>query len=608
MAASPFAGTALAAWVVPEPSVPESSASAAFPADSIQDPTSTATAPVSGVTLARAEVSDQEAAQRAQALLMQAQDEVVRLTGVLNEARRERARAPEEARPVWDAAIAALSDARARRAMIVRDLIDGQAVMDGAKVTVLERDALAAMATTRKGQDLLIAAQGRGVAPPPTAMSAPQQSMVEAVRRPEMPVPALPSVPASLPNPARPPAPAAAPVFLPDPERPPALAVVPAPEPEPEPEPEPARPPVLAAVPAPLPDPERPPAPASASAPVSASAPASAALNRLLNALDPLPPRPQVLVAADEPVDTLGRTLPSPPPVEITGVAALPIPGAAEGPFRRGGPADWEPSAVLVAPPRDTVRVSVNPNFAGRAAGGTAVPQPFGPALALGSPAPAQAPPQGAEVVAAAGAGAGVATPARPMTPPSAPPSMVRPDPVPAVASPATPPPRPSVTDPAPATEAPRAAGVRPFDVAPQGGAGGALDSGSQAEFARIARTVAAQHQKARNILDQIGPVRADLLKRIKALPAGDGRRAGLEEVRGLIDGAETKLTAAVQQYQALSRQLEVVLDGTTPASTAWTPRDAVRQAIAASADADQGVGGLRRAMTQFEDVLTGRP
>jgi len=134
------------------------------------------------------------------------------------------------------------------------------------------------------------------------------------------------------------------------------------------------------------------------------------------------------------------------------------------------------------------------------------------------------------------------------------------------------------------------------------------LDPGTQAEFARIARTVAAQHQKARKILDQIDPVRADLLKRIKALPAGDSRRTGLEEVRGIIDGAEAKLTAAVQQYQALSRQLEFVLDGTTPASAGWTPRDAVRQAIAASAKADQGVGGLRRAMTQFEDVLTGRP
>jgi hypothetical protein len=56
-----------------------------------------------------------------------------------------------------------------------------------------------------------------------------------------------------------------------------------------------------------------------------------------------------------------------------------------------------------------------------------------------------------------------------------------------------------------------------------------------------------------------------------------------------------------------LSEQLRVVLDLDPGSPVAWTPRDAARQAIAASTKANQGVNGLKQAMARFEEVMTQR-
>jgi hypothetical protein len=171
----------------------------------------------------------------------------------------------------------------------------------------------------------------------------------------------------------------------------------------------------------------------------------------------------------------------------------------------------------------------------------------------------------------------------------------------------AAPPPPPPVAEPAPLPDGPRPARTRPFE--PSEGEPGDTDSLSPREqFSRIAAQVEAQQAKARDILGQVDPVRADLSRRMEALPPDDPRRAGMVEVRDIITTAERSLQDAVAKYDALTRQLTFVLGPDGGAGSQWTPRDAARQAIAASTEANKGVNGLKLAMARFEAVMTQTP
>lgn len=99
--------------------------------------------------------------------------------------------------------------------------------------------------------------------------------------------------------------------------------------------------------------------------------------------------------------------------------------------------------------------------------------------------------------------------------------------------------------------------------------------------------------------------MRADLDRRMGALPGSDPRREGMAAVRAIINDAEVDLKAAVTEYGALEKQLDFVIDSGAAAGSQWTPRDAARQAVAATHHANAGVNGLKQAMARFEQVMT---
>ncbi|MBB4287027.1 hypothetical protein [Roseospira goensis] len=490
----------------------------------------------------------------------------------------------------------------------------------------------------------------------------------------------------------------------------------------------------LPAVPAPPPQPRIGGA-AAASTPADPTpgAPTGGGLGALDAPPPPSAPAPAAALAAapaerDAVSDSLGRTLPSPPPVQATGPAALPPAGS--GPFRRGGPADWAPAVNPLARPPGDPSVTVHPDYAGPMPAYRAItpamgqpeistpPAPPTPAAPLGAPPgaatvspdaqggplrtpgagasfqpgalpPAQArayaagllprtrslelPPPGAPLPRPMGAPAPVSAPQPSVPPwPEAPGAATAPDPAvppwpgsstadpapqaapvatsapepavppwpgrpnatgatgiaggpdtgdssrdsnrePAQREPAqresvaaAPPPPAPVAEPAPLPEGPRPARVRPFESSDEG-AGAPADPAPREQFSRIAAQVEAQHAKAKDILGQVDPVRADLVRRMEALPSDDPRRPGLAEVRDIITTAEGSLKDAVAKYEALSRQLSFVL-GSDGGGSGWTPEDAARQAIAASTQANKGVNGLKLAMARFEEVMTQGP
>ncbi|MQX36746.1 hypothetical protein [Roseospira navarrensis] len=539
--ASPLAGTALAAWMVPEGAAPSPGGGHATPVATAAHQ-ETATRPV------------------ADALLEQAQAEVLRLTGVLSTARQGRAAAPTHTHAAWDRAIAALMEARARHARIVGDLAPDPGAVDAARVTALDAEARAAREATRRAGDLLTAARS---APPPA--SPPATAPPEAPATPALSAPA-PVATAPPPPPSTVPAPDAAPA--PSRATPPSRPAADALDPPPPVGPGPALPP-----------------PAARRAALESGGP-------------PIPPPPSrdppedtVRVTSSGLVDNLGRTLPSPPSVLVTGLAALPLDS---GPFRPGGPADWEPATFPIMRPRGDPAVSVHPDFAGPTPS-PAETRPTGPALMTGGgplvPRDDLLPPDADQARAALDG---------PRSPDPAPEPAPVPDPSP-VAAP-TPTPAPEAPPP------PQATAVQPFQAVPPGVADPNDPAARETfeRFRRLADRVSAQTDKARDILAQIDPVRADLSQRIQRIAETDPRRAGLLSVRETIDAAEVHMVAAVERFEALAHQLDFVLSGAAPARSAWTPRDAARQAMAAGAEADQGVNGLRRAMAQFEAVMTG--
>ncbi|KAA5605132.1 hypothetical protein F1188_12690 [Roseospira marina] len=675
LVAAPVAGVALAAWVVPGSPVVASAAQDGRPVAASTTVPDRAISPVAAAPVS-VEASSPDQRRRAHILLRQAQGEVIRLTGVLSSARRARTAAPDAHRPAWDAAISALSDARARRAGIVRDLTGAGDRLDAAALAALEAEADAALTAARRGQALLAVAEaGPGeaaaravpTAPAATPALTPTSMGTDAARTdsPRAPTEAI-VPPATSPDslapqgidtssapPDSPPPESAAPGVVapespasesPASESPASEATASAASPA-------ASAPVRtgprlvgpAMAPPPIPAPPRPattPAPPMRPASVrAATATATAMVSARPNALDPLPPVARRGTAVDRTapvpapvppgtvsmgnaegrgpvtsnglVDNLGRTLPSPPSVLVTGVAALPPAGT--GPFRAGGPADWSPATVPVPRPRGDPAVSVHPDYAGpigEAKAGMGAEMGAESATAAGAVPPTRPPGSDADTAAApaaapsasASAPASAGAPAR--LPPAPVPSARPAPPARTVVAVAVPPSPPPAADSSRREETLRPAELQPFDVGRPDGAAPGDGASPRDEFARIARTVAAQHDKARQILDQVDPVRADLLRRLEALPDSDVRREGLREVRAIIESAETSLTAAVQKYGALARQLDFVLEDGAPTDIGWTPRDAVRQAIAASADADRGVAGLRLSMARFQAVL----
>jgi hypothetical protein len=301
----------------------------------------------------------------------------------------------------------------------------------------------------------------------------------------------------------------------------------------------------------------------------------------------------------------------------MTGPAALPLPG--EPPFHRGGAADWNPTLNPRARPPGDPSVIVNPEFAGPARPETLPPPIQHREYASDTPRrtrPLEMPPPSEPTLRGADSMPDPPVPniAAPKAPSVArvpqaavPPPPVEPDTGPA-AAPTAPPPQAPIrrpTPPQPATTGP----VQPFslDHEAHGGNAAPKPDETRAQFAEIAEQIAAHHTKTKELLGQIDPVRADLARRMEALAPGDPRRSGMEEVRTIIDTAETDLKAAETKFGALSEQLRVVLDLDPGSPVAWTPRDAARQAIAASTKANQGVNGLKQAMARFEEVMTQR-
>ena len=640
---APFAGMALATQLAPEPAAardePASLAVDAFPAQDLAD---------------------------------QAKAEVLRLTRRLALVRKEHATATGETRRLLEEAVAALSEGRAGFAIVSRALGHAPTPVDAATVVRARADADAAEAAVRRADALLAQARRRDTAAPaetsaPAALPdpAPPEPAVaaDATQGPPAPPPALfriltPPAADRAKATAEPPAqPEPEPESAPPPETASNTAAPPPPEtvtpPAPRDPTPPAPPPPLAGAPKPA-GPARPaaastvrPAPPVATAqpqpgppPDDPSAPTRTTTNAL-RTLDPLPATGPVTQTArltattpapDAPhgstlVDNLGRTLPSPPAVEMTGTAALPPEG--QPPFERGGPADWRPALNPLARPPGDPSVVVHPDFAGPAVPDALPAAASTRAYADTAPArtrplelapPGDAPPETdttppEEPKPRAAAPPPEPTPTNTATPPapSRPPPADRDDPPPPpptiaeTETTAAPPPPPAVAAPAPLPRRTETAGVQPFALGPADSAPPAESRApdARAQFADIAVQVAAHHTKAKEILGQIDPVRSDLTRRMEALAPDDPRRAGMAEVRDIITTAESSLRAAVTRFGALSEQLRVVLAQDPAPAVDWTPRDAARQAIAASTKANQGVNGLKQAMARFEAVMT---
>jgi hypothetical protein len=575
-------------------------------------------------------------------------DEIPRLTGLLALVDKERTAASAETRARYDTVHDLLTDARTRHAIIARDLAGGAGPMNEITARTIHADWEAAKAATQRAEDVYREAQRQTevptplpdpTPPPPTVSSATESAPAPALFRvltasaPTTPTPApvaaspapepaqAPTEAPSAPQPVTtdPPVAAATPDVAesPEPASPPAPRTAPrSPEPAstsgpphrstsdapPPPSVAVARPaPSLRATPEPRPQP-------------GALAPAS--LSNPLSTLDPPPlttPRGTTVATGD----TLGRTLPTPPTVEMTGPAALPPPGTP--PFHRGGAADWSPALNPLARPPGDPSVIVHPEFAGPTRSETLPPPVQSRAYAsdttrrtrpLEMPPPAEPALQGPDAMPDPPV-PDIAAPTAPSVarvPQAAvPPPPVEPDTGPATAPVAPPPQAPirQATPPQPAATGP----IQPFTLdreAPGGNAAPKPDD-TRAQFAEIAGQVSAHYDKTRDLLGQIDPVRADLTQRMESLPPGDPRRAGMEEVRTIIDTAESDLKAAETKYGALSEQLRIVLDLAPGSPVTWTPRDAARQAIAASTKANQGVNGLKQAMARFEEVMTQR-
>lgn len=479
--------------------------------------------------------------------------EVLRLTRLLRDARAEQADAHAASQPTWKAALSALIAGRAGHATVSAALRRADAQAHPARLAALTRDARAAADDVRRGHALLAAAR-RQAGWPSTGRNAPTGT-APVLTGPVNPLdPAVPITARAIASPAHPVRQAPDTV---------AMATEPAGQP-----------------------------PAAA-----LSAPDGAGL------VGPLMDRPSVM---------------------MTGPLALPPAGV--GPFRRGGPADWEPALTPLARPPTDPSIFVNPAFAGPMPAYESLLPAMGPAAQVAvaprplpratvtapdTPPVVRQPPAATSLPASLGSSTSQAI-APPRTRVPTPPPAIRPA-APAreihasrVEPPDAPPPAAAVTDPTPLGARAQPSRPVPFEVRPDTATAGP-DAPPERQFASIAAQVTVEREKAARILHRVGPVRTDLTRRIDALPVTDDRRAELGRVMETVNAAEADLRAAIEQYDALSRQLDwalSILEGGRVSGSQWSPRDASRQAIAASVQARQGVTGLKLAMGRFERVM----
>jgi len=492
-------------------------------------------------------------------LRQQAEAEVLRLTRLLRDVREEQAGARATSHPSWEAALSALIAGRAGHATVSGAVRRAEAEPHPEHLAAWTRDAQAAADHVRRGHALLAVARRQAGQPSPGREGMTMATPV--LTGPVDPLdPAVPAAPSAIASTAR---------------SVDAVAMVPEPS-------------------------------------------------------VPFPARPNTLEATAQNGAGLVGPLMDRPSVMVTGPLALPPPGVA--PFHRGGPADWEPALTPLARPLTDPAVVVNPAFAGpmpaydalRPVMGTTAPAT---AVAHGGPGqrdsvslrssptgPDSPPPNAAPVSAPVPmplASSGPQAPPVPRvlapTPPASRPSIpLRETRVARAEPPGAPPPTAGVSAPVPLGTRGHATRPVPFAVSPDAPAAGP-DAPPDRQFADIAAQVAVEHDKAARILQLVGPVRADLTRRMEALPSGDERRAALGAVMETVNQAETSLRVAVDQYGALRRQLDwalSMLESGRATGSQWSPRDASRQAIAASVQARQGVTGLKLAMGQFEQVM----
>ncbi|MBB4265747.1 hypothetical protein [Roseospira visakhapatnamensis] len=551
---APLAGAALAALTVPHTATAQGEA-VAPPRPSAGLDTQAAVAPI-----ARADSP-------AITLRQDTEAEVLRLTRLLRDVRRERANTGAAGHAAWDDALSALIAGRAGHATVSGALRRTDTPPPPERLAALGREARAAAAEVRRGHALLAVARRQSGLP--SAGRGRIAAATPVLTGPVNPLdPAVPMIPRSAGTP----------------------------------------PPRATAHPAP-------PRVADPAAPVAPAVPVpSRDIAERMGLVGPMMDRPSTM---------------------ITGPLALPPRGVA--PFQRGGPADWQPALSPLARPRSDPAVRVNPAFAGPmpayealepAMGqpsATAPPRPR-PAVVVSAPSPAsalapslaQATPRPVSLAArhttpnpvvtrepppAVAIAAPAPSPGRAPVRPSAPP---RDTPVSRIEPPRAPTPATVTADPPQLADRGRATRPVPFDVRPRDPAGDRATAPS-GQFAAIAAQVAVEREKAARILGRIGPVRADLTRRSGTLPADDPRRADLREVLETVDKAEANLRAALGQYDGLRRQLDwaiSMLEKGQETGSQWSPRDASRQAIAASVQARQGVTGLKLAMGQFEQVM----
>ncbi len=496
-------------------------------------------------------------------LRQHAQAEVLRLTRLLRDVRAEQADARPASHPTWEAALSALIAGRAGHATVSAALRRAGSQARPEHLAALARDTRAAADDVRRGHALLAAAR-RQTGWPSAGRDSP------AGTAPVLTGPVNPLDPA---------------------------------------------------------------VPATARAIASPSRPVRQAPDTVAMAAEPAGPSPAATSSALDGAGLVGPLMDR-PSVMMTGPLALPPAGV--DPFRRGGPADWEPALTPLARPPADPSVFVNPAFAGPmpayesllpvmdpAAQVAAVPRPHAratTATAPNTPHPSatpitptvvRQPPAATPLPAPLGSSTLRAIPApqtRAPTPPPAtrPVAPTREIPVSRVEPPGAPPPAAAVTDPAPLGERGHASRPIPFEVRPDATTAGP-DAPPERQFASIAAQVAVEREKAAQILQRVGPVRTDLTRRIDALSAADDRRAALGQVMETVNAAEGSLRTAIEQYDALNRQLDwalSIVESGRASGSQWSPRDASRQAIAASVQARQGVTGLKLAMGQFERVM----
>jgi len=510
----------------------------------------------------------------AEVLRRRAQAEVLRLTRLLRDVRLQQDAADPGTRPLWEAALSALIAGRAGHATVTGALHDAKAPLSPDRLGDLRRDLETAADDVRRGHALLAIARRHSGLPstgvrPGTARSVPvltgridpldpfvpqvMTRSVTAIRQPTVP----PHTPTRLTD-------------------------------------------------------------------RSLAPPTRVTSNEDLTTLDLTDrstPDPRIVQSMG-----LVGSLMDRPSTLVTGPLALPT--GDRDPFRVGGPADWEPALTPRTRPPTDPSVMVNPAFSGppptvsqpvpsagreiaaRAQDPRTTPRVWtrSPARPEASPTTTHAEPPLLPAVEGPATSAPVVS-----TPTPVPPPADRPTPpprAPQMASGVTPanapPPRATLSDPSPLADRGHASQPIPFQVQPAT-TGTGPDAPLARQFADIAAQVAVERARTAEILKRVGPVQADLTRRINDLRPGDDRLSRLLEVVGHINTSEADIQGAIAQYDALTRQLEwaqSLLTKGGQSGSQWSPRDASRQAIAASVQARQGVTGLKLALARFEEIM----